>query len=278
MVLHHTSILTGSRDLAAACERFYIENFGMGIALSSVAEMSDYSFYADSLDPTRSSFEIIGKSFDEREHNFLKQRGPGLDHICFAVKDLQPVYETMTAKGVRFHVPPYWYENFFIAWCHDPCGVEVELLQTDFVFPEAQYEDTGPKAFYHHVAIVAGNRKLASITEDFYRRHIGLRQVSTTSGRTAESVYLEDASSIHHPWLSIIGRPQFQTEKTFYMQKGSGIEHIGFGVENVDQYFRFLQERDVRLASGIIFTNDDKMFFLYDPAGTCVQVLEIPGF
>ena len=47
MKFHHTCNLTGNRELAAACERFYVNNFGMGVAFADVTETADYSFYAD---------------------------------------------------------------------------------------------------------------------------------------------------------------------------------------------------------------------------------------
>lgn len=112
MIFHHSGILTGHRELAAECERFYLDSFGMGIAYAGVTENSDYSFYADNLNPAICLFEIIGKSFDEREANFLSKYGPGLDHICFIVEDLGAVFENMSADGVKFHVTPYQYENF----------------------------------------------------------------------------------------------------------------------------------------------------------------------
>jgi catechol 2,3-dioxygenase-like lactoylglutathione lyase family enzyme len=277
MNFHHTCILTGNRKLAAACERFYIDNFGVGITFADVSETADYSFYADNMNPALSPFEIIGKSFDEREKGFLDRCGPGLDHICFMVEDIEAVVETMAGRGVEFTVPPYRYENYLIAWCRDPSGVDVELLQADIEFPEAEYASMTPKALYHHIAILAGNRELALITEDFYRQHIGLEQVSGPTGHTTNGVYLEDASPIHHPWIEIMGPPQFQSEQTFFEQKGPGIDHLCFAVENAEHYFALLKEKKVVLASDIIATNDTKMFYLHDPAGTCVQVLEIPG-
>jgi catechol 2,3-dioxygenase-like lactoylglutathione lyase family enzyme len=277
MEFHHTCILTGNRKLAAACERFYIDNFGMGVTFADVSETADYSFYADNVNPAVSPFEIIGKSFDEREKRFLTRCGPGLDHICFMVEDIEAVVETMSGNGVEFNVPPYRYENYLIAWCRDPSGVDVELLEADIDFPEATYQSTTPKAIFHHIAVLAGNPELARVTENFYRQHIGLEPVSGNTGRTTNGIYLEDSSVIQHPWIEITGIPVFQSENTFYMQKGSGIGHLCFGVANAEHYFDFLKEKRVVLASDIIAASATKMFYLYDPAGTCVQVLEMPG-
>ena len=64
MNFHHTCILTGKRELAALCERFYLENFGMGITFASIDADSDYSFYTDNTQSECSPFEIIGRAFD----------------------------------------------------------------------------------------------------------------------------------------------------------------------------------------------------------------------
>ena len=278
MIFHHTCILTGSRKLAAECERFYIENFGMGIAFASVTENSDYSFYADNLNPAICPFEIIGKSFDEREAKFLRKYGPGLDHICFMVEDLQAVFEKMSVGGVKFHVPPYQYESFMIAWCRDPAGVEVELLQAEVEFPQARYESRAPKAHYNHIAIVAGSRELALATEDFYRKHIGLKQVVYGEpSETVDGIYLADASDGSRPWIEIIGNPRYDNEHAFLENKDPGLEHHCFVVEDADSYFRFSENKGLALASEVFEIGSAKMFYMRDPAGVSVQVLQMPG-
>jgi catechol 2,3-dioxygenase-like lactoylglutathione lyase family enzyme len=277
MIFHQTCILTGSTKLAAECERFYIDNFGMGIAYASVTENSDYSFYADNLNLAICPFEIIGKSFDEREAKFLRKYGPGLDHICFMVEDLQAVFEKMSVGGVKFHVPPYQYESFMIAWCRDPCGVEVELLQADAEFPQARYESTKPKAHYNHIAIVAGSRELARATEVFYRKHIGLKEVlSDHPSEAMDRTYLKDVSGGPHPWIEIIGTARYNNEHAFLENKGPGLEHHCFVVEDTDNYFRFLKDKGVALASEVVEIGSAKMFYLDDPAGVSVQVLQMP--
>jgi catechol 2,3-dioxygenase-like lactoylglutathione lyase family enzyme len=276
MRFHHTCILTGDRELAAKCERFYLNNFGMGVAFSSVTETSDYSFYSDNLNPKVCPFEIIGKSFDEREEDFLRRYGPGLDHISFIVEDLNTVYETMSGNGVIFHVPPYQYEDYLIAWCRDPCGVEVELLQAQIEFPEATYEGMAPKALYHHVGILCGSRNLASATEEFYRRHIGLKGAhKKNSGNSPEGIYLKDTPLSAGKRIQITEGARHEHERVFLENKGPGIAQHGFGVENVDEYAGFLLEKGVTLESEIIETGNTRMFFLRDPAGVCVQVLEL---
>ena len=276
MKFHHTCILTGNRKLAAACERFYVDNFGMGVAFADVTDTADYSFYADNVNATIYPFEIIGQSFDEREESFLTRYGPGLDHICFKVDDIDAAVETMSSHGVKFQVPPYRYENYLIAWCRDPSGVEVELLQADIEFPEAEYESTAPKALYHHIAILSGSRELALATEDFYRKHIGLKEVfpgqSTT---TQDTIYLGDSSGEPLAWLEIIATARQENEHLFLEKKGPGIEHHCFEVEDAEHYFRFLENKSVALDAEISEIGKTKTFYLRDPADVCVQVLQV---
>jgi catechol 2,3-dioxygenase-like lactoylglutathione lyase family enzyme len=276
MKFHHTCILTGNRELAAACERFYVDNFGMGVAFADVTDTADYSFYADNVNATICPFEIIGQSFDEREEGFLARCGPGLDHLCFLLEDIDVVVESMSSNGVKFHVPPYRYENYLIAWCRDPSGVEVELLQADIEFPEPRYEGTAPKALYHHIAILAGSRELALATEDFYRKHIGLKEAFPGhSAATLGSIYLGDAYGAPLAWIEIIATARHDNERVFLEKKGSGIEHHCFAVEDAEDYFRFLEDKGVALDSEISELGRMKTFYLRDPAGVCIQVLQM---
>ena len=278
MKFHHTCILTGNRDLAAACERFYVNNFGMGVAFADVTDTADYSFYADNVNAAICPFEIIGRSFDEREEGFLARHGPGLDHICFMVDDIDVVVETMSSNGVKFHVPPYQYENYLIAWCRDPSGVEVELLQADIEFPEPEYESFAPKALYHHIAILTGSHGLARATEDFYCNHLGLKQVLFGDpSEIANGTYLEDASDGSHPRIEIIGTARNNIERSFFEKNGPGIQHHCFVVEDTNNYAMFLKDKGVALASEVVEVGSAKnMFYLSDPAGVCVQVLQMP--
>lgn len=278
MRFHHTCILTGSRELASSCEQFYLENFGMGIAFSDVTETSDYSFYADSVNPAICPLEIIGTSFDEREKNFLRQHGPGLDHICFMVEDLQAVFKTMSGNGVKFHVPPYQYENYLIAWCSDPTGVQVELLQADIKFPQIKYESITPGALYHHIAILSGSYELVQATENFYRAHIGLQKVTNSElCRITDGIFLKDSSTEPCTWIEFIGPAHYDNEYAFLEKNGPGMEHHCFVVEDVDHYYRFLINKGVTLSSDLIEISGAGMFCLHDPAGVCVWVLQAPG-
>jgi catechol 2,3-dioxygenase-like lactoylglutathione lyase family enzyme len=276
MNFHHTCILTGQRELAAKCERFYLENFGMGIAYASINTESDYSFYADNTNADFCPFEIIGRAFDEREHDFLKRRGPGLDHICFQVQDIQAAFENMRDNGIKFHVPPYRYEDFLLAWCRDPCGVEIELLQADIDFATATYTQTVPRARYHHIGILAGNNVIAEQTKAFYCNFFGLQEkADSILSSSRGSAYLQNASNQSRPWIEIVGEAGSSHEREFLGKKGTGIQHHCFAVTDADEYAGFLQKKGLAPKIEVVGVDDTKTFFLQDPADVCVQIIEM---
>ncbi len=275
---HHTCILAGSRELATTCENFYRDNFGMGLTFSGVTESSDFLFYADNVNPALSPFEIIGKTIEEREDTFLAKYGPGLDHICFMVDDLRKVYEDLSADGVQFHVPPYEFQGSVIAWCKDPSGVEVELMQTNVYIPVVEVESQAPKAQYNHVSILAGTRELAQMTEDFYAKHFGMKEVLRGGpSKEMDWVYLEDASGKNPLWIEIVGSALYDSERAFIEKNGPGMEHHCFVVEDAGHYCQWLKDKGVTLESDLIDFSGARMFYLRDPANVLIQVLQMPA-
>lgn len=274
---HHVCLLTGTRDLADSCEQFYRSNFGMGLAYSGISETNDYIFLADNVNTGMPSFEIIGKTAEEREDAYLEKHGPGLDHICFVVDDIQHYYTKLTSDGVVFHTPPYEFQGSWIAWCKDPAGVEVELLEINVEIPEAVVDGKVPKAQYNHVSILAGSRDLAQATEDFYRNHFGMTEL--LRGGPSEDmdwVYLQDASGKNPLWLEIIGSAIYDNEKAFIAKHGPGMEHHCFVVDDAEEFYTWLKEQGVKAETEIIEFVGAKMFYVLDPVGVLIQVLQMP--
>lgn len=57
----------------------------------------------------------------------------GSSHIAFSVSNMQEVYETLKAKGVKIVHPPIAYGMYF----EDPDGITVELIHKRKEMPEA---------------------------------------------------------------------------------------------------------------------------------------------
>ena len=54
------------------------------------------------------------------------------------------------------------------------------------------------------------------------------------------------------------------------------MDHICFVVESADEYFEWLKGRDVELESDLIDYIGARMFYLRDPVGVLVQVIQMP--
>jgi catechol 2,3-dioxygenase-like lactoylglutathione lyase family enzyme len=97
--LHHISITC--RDVPEL-ESFYLNKLNM----STVNENRDegYIFLADPefiADNSREApmLELMGPpGLWEREQDFLAKHGPGLDHLCFVVDDVDQAYEELVSK------------------------------------------------------------------------------------------------------------------------------------------------------------------------------------
>ncbi len=69
-------------------------------------------------------YSPVGRK-DQRQNNDL-----GSTHICLEVRDIQAVYERLTAMGVRFTCPPHHDPSgVSMTYFRDPDGISVELLE-----------------------------------------------------------------------------------------------------------------------------------------------------
>jgi catechol 2,3-dioxygenase-like lactoylglutathione lyase family enzyme len=127
--LHHISITC--RDIPEL-ERFYVEKIGMQTIHENREE--GYIFLADPelvADKSREAptLELMGPpGLWDREHAFLDKHGPGIDHLCFEVDDVDEAHDELVSKGVEFDVEPMDYEGNRIAFFKDPNGVDLELM------------------------------------------------------------------------------------------------------------------------------------------------------
>jgi catechol 2,3-dioxygenase-like lactoylglutathione lyase family enzyme len=129
--MNHISILCN--DLAGL-ERFYNRVFGMKTVYDH-RELG-YIYVVDPAfqeDKTREAvpLEIMGPEGGyERDLAFLAKHGPGLDHICFVVKDVDAAYGDLIDRGVDFWYPPEDTATNRLAFFKDPSGVDVELMHS----------------------------------------------------------------------------------------------------------------------------------------------------
>ncbi len=72
---------------------------------------------------------LSGKGPNDQIEGDMSQRRYGLDHWGLSVTDLDAAYEDLTAKGVRFTLPPTAYSSLRIAFLLSPDNVQIELLE-----------------------------------------------------------------------------------------------------------------------------------------------------
>jgi catechol 2,3-dioxygenase-like lactoylglutathione lyase family enzyme len=127
--LNHISFLC--YDLADS-ERFYKEVFNMKTVFDRRTD--GYILVADPVllahkEREAVTLEIMGPEAPwDREQTFLTEHGPGLDHICFVVDDVEKAYEDLSSKGVDFFGEPEKTNGNCLAWFYDPNGVQIELM------------------------------------------------------------------------------------------------------------------------------------------------------
>jgi len=127
--LHHISIVCN--DILPV-EQFYVEKLG----LRTVHESRDdgYVFLVDPLvlgngTATSPLIEIMGPpGIEPREAAFLAKYGPGIDHLCFTVEDVDAAFEALSNQGIKFDLEPMEYAGNKIAYFKDPNGIDIELM------------------------------------------------------------------------------------------------------------------------------------------------------
>jgi catechol 2,3-dioxygenase-like lactoylglutathione lyase family enzyme len=142
LALHHTAIVVRDLDRSIAFyETFFdgqVETILHDIEDPQIAQLHQledvrFTLAFVGFGPTRLelfAFErpTDGQALADRANDF------GVRHICFEVSDVAAAYERMTADGVRFTRPPYTVpegdaRGTVLAFCEDPDGTRVELLQ-----------------------------------------------------------------------------------------------------------------------------------------------------
>lgn len=279
-VFHHVSLLTGSSELARACENFYCEMLGLRVAVPpGESAMEDYSFLADSTAVDRAPLEIIGDLYEARESKFLEAHGPGLDHICFTTDDLDRAYDSLSADGVQFHIPPYTFQNVRLAWCRDPIGIEVEITQ-HLSEPEVEFgesPDHPVSARLSHVGILIDGAELARETEKFYTNHFGMREImrGDPNQEGMNWVYLEDSSGINPFWLEVVGDVFFEEERAFLEKHGPSMDHLCLFIDDSEAAYEWLKKQRVKIEIEPLDYGNLRMFYVRDPAGVMIQLIQM---
>jgi catechol 2,3-dioxygenase-like lactoylglutathione lyase family enzyme len=237
-----------------------------------------FSFLSDGINKEKTLFEIMGDVFEERERQFIEQYGPGLDHICFAVDDMDKACDSLMSAGVLFHIPPYTLEDYRLAWCKDPIGTEVEIIQLpdDFPVVDEIVGARGINARLSHVGILIDGDEMARRMENFYKQHFGMTEImrSDPNRKDMNWVYLEDASGSNTFWLEVVGDGIFQEQKAFLEKHGPGINHLCLLVDDAFAARGWLKENGVKIETETYDDDVLRMFYVRDPTGVMIQLMQ----
>jgi len=277
---HHMSILTGSKDLIKDCEDFYMRRFGMRVVKAAGDNPEEgYSFLTDNAGSQGMPLEIIGEVWEQREKDFIGKHGLGIDHIAFLVENLDRAVEELEAEGVQFHVPAYDFLGSRLAWCKDPAGVEIEIMQVESRDLEGSPEvsQAVSQAQFNHVGILTGEGQIARELENFYIQNFGMKVIrrGDSTDPALDWVYLEDYTEKNPFWLEIVGPGLWEAEKKFLEQHGPGLDHICFVVDDIDEYNAWLRAQGADITTEMLSYGEASMFYLRDPAGVQIQALQV---
>jgi catechol 2,3-dioxygenase-like lactoylglutathione lyase family enzyme len=128
---NHVGILTGSRTLAQLTEDFYANRFNMqAIHRGNPADPArDWVYLEDFTGENPYWLEIVGPALWEDEERFLAEHGPGMDHICFTVSDVDADHRRLTETGAQVTSGLLDYYGSRMFYLRDPVGVLIQVAQ-----------------------------------------------------------------------------------------------------------------------------------------------------
>jgi len=106
----------------------------LGLKVTHVEEVPDQASVVAFLSVGNTEIELVKPTSDESGvARYLKERGPGIHHICFEVDDIEASLESLKASGVRLinSEPVIGTNGKRIAFVHPESahGVLVELYE-----------------------------------------------------------------------------------------------------------------------------------------------------
>ena len=130
LAFHHLDLLTENWRRS---QRFYEEHFGLKLVYEYIdKEDHAFVFLVDPFFDFESHnfmIEIIGPPFEEqREHDFYRRVGVGIDHIAYITDDVVAAWRRTLDEGAQNFVDPYFDYGVNIAWIRDPDGNDIEIM------------------------------------------------------------------------------------------------------------------------------------------------------
>jgi len=128
--LQHVDILA---DDWRRAQQFYEKHFGLKTIYEYVDEFGGaFTFLVDPFFNFQSHnfmLEIIGPPFaEEREHDFHRKTGAGIDHLAYISDNLHASWQKTLDSGAENMMDPYDAYGATIAWIKDADGNDIELM------------------------------------------------------------------------------------------------------------------------------------------------------
>lgn len=135
-LMHHFGITVSDLDRSVPFYTGYFELVEIkrvplvGEGISTAVGIDDVEMTCCLLAGENVVLELIAYDAPRSRPYTLANSDVGAVHPCFAVGDIDALYERMAADGVHFHHAPQelgWGTK--MAYCVDPDGINIELLQ-----------------------------------------------------------------------------------------------------------------------------------------------------
>lgn len=239
--LHHIGLLTSDPTAAAL---FYKEVLQFEEVARFVEAGQFELTFLSAASPLL--LELVGPPFSSGELTFIEKRGSAMHHIAFETENVDLAFEDLTQKGLEVAWEPDEFE--FVRHCAvlDNNGVVIEILQELEPLPPVVIRPNPPICL-HHVCILSHSWQE---TLAFYETHLGMRSpfqyIYDHGGAFA---YLADSAfdlAGHNILLEVIGPPyEERREFAFAEAFGTGLDHLGLVVPNVDAAYQTYRARQV---------------------------------
>jgi glyoxylase I family protein len=140
--IHHTSFTVSDMERSVV---FYRDILGMRVVWDSVqAGVQFKGPVADNLtDCPGTELHIVFLGINENLIELVeyaptgkpladnKASDTGSAHVCFQTEDIQGLYKTLSANGVRLHCTPQNLGGVWVMYFRDPDGIVLEAMQGD---------------------------------------------------------------------------------------------------------------------------------------------------
>ena len=183
--------------------------------------------------------ELVGAPFSSGEEAFIAKRGHALHHIALETADVDAAFAELTANGLAVAWEPDDFE--FVRHCgvYDLNGNVVEILQELEPLPSVT-QLGGVEYQIHHPCLLSESWQE---TIAFYERHFGFRSpYQYIYEHGGAFVYLVDPffdPDSHYAMIEVIGKPYEEArEFEFAARYGTGMDHVGFFVQDVDAAYK----------------------------------------